>query len=131
MDGTTYLEFLKIALICLLWYLSSASDSIIGKVVLSDFPYPMTLTMAQLLTTSLFLGPFLPCLGAKKKGEYDRRYLFTMILPLAFGKFLSSVSSYISIWKVSVSYAHTGNQFKSFSLKILSNKSISYKHSLV
>lgn len=107
MDATTYLEFLKISLICLLWYLCSSSDNIIGKVVLSDFPYPVTMTMVQLLTTSLFLAPFLPCVGASKKGTYERRYLFTMILPLAFGKFISSVSSYISIWKVSVSYAHT------------------------
>ncbi|KAK7501159.1 hypothetical protein BaRGS_00007644 [Batillaria attramentaria] len=107
MDGTTYVEFLKIALICLMWYLCSASDNIIGKVVLSEFPYPMTMTMVQLMTTSLLLGPFLPCLGATKRGTYDRRYFFVMILPLAFGKFISSVSSYISIWKVSVSYAHT------------------------
>lgn len=108
MDGSTYVEFLKIALICLMWYLCSASDNIIGKVVLSDFPYPMTMTMVQLLTTSLFLGPFLPCVGATKQGHYERRYFFIMILPLAFGKFISSVSSYISIWRVSVSYAHTG-----------------------
>lgn len=109
MDGTTYLEFLKIALICVMWYLCSASDNIIGKVVLSDFPYPMTMTMVQLVTTSLFLAPFLPYLGATKRGTYDRRYFFVMILPLALGKFISSVSSYISIWRVSVSYAHTGN----------------------
>lgn len=107
MDGTTYLEFLKIGLICLMWYLCSATDNIIGKVVLSDFPYPMTMTMIQLSTTSIFLAPFLPCVGATKIGSYKRRYLFTMILPLAMGKFISSVSSYISIWRVSVSYAHT------------------------
>ena len=108
MDGSTYVEFLKIILICLMWYLCSASDNIIGKVVLSDFPYPMTMTMVQLLTTSVFLGPFLPCVGATKRGHYERRYFFIMILPLALGKFISSVSSYISIWRVSVSYAHTG-----------------------
>ncbi|XP_070194086.1 solute carrier family 35 member E1 homolog [Littorina saxatilis] len=107
MDGSTYVEYMKIALVCVMWYLCSASDNIIGKVVLSDFPYPMTMTMIQLLTTSVFLAPFLPCVGATKKGQYDRRYFFVMILPLAFGKFISSVSSYISIWRVSVSYAHT------------------------
>ena len=108
MDGSTYVEFLKIIVICIMWYLCSASNNIIGKVVLLDFPYPMTMTMVQLLSVSVFLAPFLPCVGANKEGSHDRRYLFTMILPLAFGKFITSVSSFVSIWKVSVSYSHTG-----------------------
>ena len=107
MDGTTYLEFMKIAVICVMWYLCSASDNIIGKVVMADFPYPMTISMIQLTSTAVFLSPFLPCIGATKIGTYNQHYFCTMIIPLAMAKIVSSVSSYFSILKVSVSYAHT------------------------
>ncbi|CAG5118628.1 unnamed protein product [Candidula unifasciata] len=107
MDGVAYIDFLKISLICILWYLCSASDNILGKVVLSDFPYPMTMTMTHLVTASILLGPIRRFMNVPPGRPIDKRYFYVMILPLALGKFVSSVSTYISIWKVSVSYAHT------------------------
>ncbi|GFS14371.1 solute carrier family 35 member E1-like protein [Elysia marginata] len=107
MDGGTYLDFMKIALLCVMWYASSTSDNILGKVVLSDFPYPMTMAMTHLVTASICLGPITNILKVPKGRSIPRRYFYTMIFPLAFGKFISSVLSYVSIWKVSVSYAHT------------------------
>ncbi|GFN96829.1 solute carrier family 35 member e1-like protein [Plakobranchus ocellatus] len=107
MDGNAYLDFMKVALLCVMWYASSTSDNILGKLVLSDFPYPMTMAMTHLVTASLCLGPITTMLKVPKGRTIPKRYFYAMIFPLAFGKFISSVLSYVSIWKVSVSYAHT------------------------
>ncbi|XP_052774429.1 solute carrier family 35 member E1 homolog [Mya arenaria] len=107
MNNQEFFHALKLVIVCMMWYASSASGNVIGKLVLNEFPYPMTMTMVQLSSAALYLGPILSLLGVPKTGEISRRYYLTMIIPLAFGKFISSVSSHISIWKVSVSYAHT------------------------
>ena len=106
-----FLKVLKLVLVCVMWYICSSGGNVIGKLVLNEFPYPMTMSMVQLSSAALYLGPILTLLGVPKTGEISQRYFLTMIIPLAFGKFVSSVSSHISIWKVSVSYAHTGKHF--------------------
>lgn len=111
MKNADVLYVLKLILVCIMWYISSASGNVIGKLVLNEFPYPMTMTMVQLASAALYLGPILKLLGVPTTVEINRRYYIIMILPLAFGKFISSVSSHVSIWKVSVSYAHTGMNF--------------------
>ena len=108
MQNKDVLYVIKLVLVCIMWYISSASGNVIGKLVLNEFPYPMTMTMVQLASGAAYLGPILKLLGVPQAGEIPRRYYLTMIIPLAFGKFVSSLSSHISIWKVSVSYAHTG-----------------------
>lgn len=75
--------------------------------MLNEFPYPVTMTMVQLASAAIYLGPILKLLSVPPVGEISQRYYLVMIIPLAFGKFISSLSSHISIWKVSVSYAHT------------------------
>lgn len=107
--GTSFKDSVKIGCLCVAWYAASSANGVVGKVVLSDFPYPMTVSMVQLLSISIYLTPVLWAwkVPSARPSEIPLKYWFQMILPLAFGKFFSSVSSHISIWKVPVSYAHT------------------------
>ncbi|XP_044755802.1 solute carrier family 35 member E1 homolog isoform X1 [Coccinella septempunctata] len=100
-------EVLIILGLCFSWYIVSSSNNVIGKMLLNDFPYPMTMTMVQLLSITVFSEPFFNILGVRKYADMSWNYYFKLIVPLAFGKFTSSVFSHVSIWKVPVSYAHT------------------------
>jgi len=106
----TYKKAAQIVCLCLAWYITSSANGVVGKIVLSDFPYPMTVSMVQLASISLYLIPVMKAwkVPSTKPSEIPLKYWFQMIIPLAFGKFVASVSSHISIWKVPVSYAHTG-----------------------
>jgi len=106
----TYKKATQIVCLCFAWYITSSANSVVGKIVLSDFPYPMTLSMVQLVSISVYLIPVMKAwkVPSTKPSEIPLKYWFQMIIPLAFGKFFASVSSHISIWKVPVSYAHTG-----------------------
>jgi solute carrier family 35, member E1 len=106
----TYKTAFQIVFLCLAWYTTSSANGVVGKIVLSDFPYPMTVTMVQLVSTALYVIPVMKLcqVPSTSPSQIPLKYWFQMIIPLAFGKFFSSVSSHISIWKVPVSYAHTG-----------------------
>ncbi|XP_049955367.1 solute carrier family 35 member E1 homolog [Schistocerca serialis cubense] len=106
-DGRQVKSAVRVVVLCLLWYLVSSSNNVIGKMLLNDFPYPMTVTMVQLLSITLYSGPFFNMSGVRKFVDISRSYYLKIIIPLALGKFFASVSSHISIWKVPVSYAHT------------------------
>lgn len=98
----------NVVALCVLWYVVSSSNNVIGKMVLSTFPYPMTVTMVQLTSITLYSGPFFNLWGIRKYSDISWNYYLKLIIPLALGKFFASVTSHISIWKVPVSYAHTG-----------------------
>ncbi|XP_008216833.1 solute carrier family 35 member E1 homolog [Nasonia vitripennis] len=102
-------ELLTIVFLCLLWYVVSSSSNVVAKALLSDFPYPMTVTMVQLTTITLLSGPLFNLWGVRKTSStlITWSYYFKLIVPLALGKFLGNVLSHVSIWKVPVSYAHT------------------------
>ncbi|XP_017300129.1 solute carrier family 35 member E1 homolog [Diaphorina citri] len=100
-------EILSVVILCLLWYVISSSNNVIGKMLLSDFPYPMTVTMIQLLSITLYSEVFFNMWGIRKYIDLTWSYYFKLIVPLALGKFIASVLTHVSIWKVPVSYAHT------------------------
>lgn len=101
-------EVVTILFLCLLWYIVSSSSNVVGKMLLSDFPYPLTVTMVQLTSITLYSGPFFNLWGVRKaSSNISWSYYMRLIVPLALGKFLANVFSHVSIWKVPVSYAHT------------------------
>lgn len=97
-----------VLLMCLFWYVISSSNNVIGKMVLNEFPFPMTVTLVQLCSITLYSGPFFNLWRIRKYQDIPRPYYYRLIVPLALGKLLASVTSHISLWKVPVSYAHTG-----------------------
>ena len=110
----------RIIFLCILWYIVSSSNNVIGKILLSEFPYPMTVTMVHLVSITIYSGPFFNLWGVRRFVDISWRYYFKFIVPLALGKFLASVFSHVSIWKVPVSYAHTGKYIRPHSITIQS-----------
>lgn len=102
-------EVITVLFLCLLWYVVSSSSNVVGKMLLSEFPYPLTVTMVQLTSITVYSGPFFNLWGVRKySSNISWSYYLRLIVPLALGKFLANVFSHVSIWKVPVSYAHTG-----------------------
>ncbi|XP_067137580.1 solute carrier family 35 member E1 homolog [Centruroides vittatus] len=107
-DGGTFKEICHVIVLCVIWYAVSSGNGVIGKTVLNDLPYPMTVTMVQLLTVTVGCGPMIALTGIQTHHvSITWNHYIKFIVPLACAKFFSSVSSHISIWKVPVSYAHT------------------------
>ncbi|XP_074611510.1 solute carrier family 35 member E1-like [Acropora palmata] len=100
-------EAFRIVFLCSLWYTISSSNNVIGKKILIDFPFPVTLAMVQVASTALYLSPTLHVWKIPRMRSIPKSSLAKLILPLSFGKAFSSITSHISIWKVPVSYAHT------------------------
>jgi len=111
----------RVVVLCLLWYITSAGNSVIGKLLLQSFPYPITVTIVQLLSITIYSLPTLSLIkGGKRQPLMEWSYYLKIIIPLAFGKFFASVSSHISLWAVPVSYAHTVKASMPFFVVILS-----------
>jgi len=102
-------EVITVASLCCVWYIVSSGSNVVGKTLLNQFPYPMTVTMVQLLSIAVYSGPFFNVWGVRRFVDISWPYYFKLIVPLALGKFVGSVFTHVSLWKVPVSYTHTSN----------------------
>lgn len=100
-------EAFRIILLCSLWYTISSTNSVIGKKILTDFPFPVTVSMVQVLSTALYLSPTLRIWNVAPMKSLPKSSLLKLILPLSFGKAFAAITAHVSIWKVPVSYSHT------------------------
>ena len=103
-----YRDTIKVVFLCAIWFSCSSATNITGKQILTIFPYPTTLTMVQLMVINCFLGPTLTLLNVKESPHVSRHQFMRRVAPLGIGKIMASISAYISILKVPVSYSHTG-----------------------
>ena len=94
-----FLIKIPVWLVCYYAHVCTSSSSIYASTYHSQ---------VHLIAINCFLGPILTLLDVKGAPHITRKYYVRRILPLALGKLFASVSSHISIWRVPVSYAHTG-----------------------
>ncbi|KAG6455349.1 hypothetical protein O3G_MSEX009174 [Manduca sexta] len=100
-------ETLTVAALCVAWYALSSASNVVGKVALTEFPYPLTVAAVQLAAVVACSAPALAACGVRA-ARFPPGYYWRVLLPLAVAKVLTTLCSQISIWKVPVSYAHTG-----------------------
>ncbi|VDD94676.1 unnamed protein product [Enterobius vermicularis] len=96
----------QVGALCILWYFSSTAASIINKVTLQEYPYPMTVALVSLCTIPVYAIPLLWVWHIKKQRVSDY-YMYRYVIPLSAAKAIAVASAYFSLWKVPVSYAHT------------------------
>ncbi|KAG0381233.1 suppressor of loss of ypt1 [Mortierella sp. AD032] len=102
----TLMQVLKLPLICLCWYMSSAVTNNIGKQIMNQFRYPVTLTFVQFWFVSIF------CYMAAAGFNMTRirppsRAIVEMTAPLVGFQVVGHVFSSVAISRVPLSVVHT------------------------
>ncbi|KAG0099206.1 suppressor of loss of ypt1 [Podila epicladia] len=95
----------KLPLLCLAWYLSSAVTNNIGKQIMNQFRYPVTLTFIQFLFVSLFC--FLSGTVGLTKIRSPTVGIMQMTAPLVGFQVVGHVFSSVAISRVPLSVVHT------------------------
>ncbi|KAF9405466.1 suppressor of loss of ypt1, partial [Podila epigama] len=95
----------KLPLLCLAWYLSSAVTNNIGKQIMNQFRYPVTLTFIQFVFVSMFC--FLSGTVGLTKIRSPTVGILQMTAPLVGFQVVGHVFSSVAISHVPLSVVHT------------------------
>ena len=107
-DSSGYSRGIKVTVLCILWFCLSSSNNVIIKRFLGRYPYPITVSLSHMTCTAFLMYPLLLVFGVRTTVDIPMLKFYLMLIPLGIGKLLVSTSSHVSIWRVPVSYAHTG-----------------------
>lgn len=103
---TAWMFKCRIVSICVVWYICSSVQSIVNKMILQHYNYPITVAIANQVLIPVLAIPFLRMWNVKEarltKVQY-RRYL----LPIAIGRAIASSSAAFSLSLMPVSYQQT------------------------
>ncbi|VDO36376.1 unnamed protein product [Onchocerca flexuosa] len=97
---------LQVVVTFIAWYFVSSASSIVNKITLQNYPYPMTVALVSLCFVELCSVPVLR-LWRIKQPSISVHYLIYYIIPISLGKVVAVVCAYVSVWKISVSYVQT------------------------
>lgn len=96
----------QISTICILWWGASSAMSIVNKIVLQSYPYPVTIALSSCLNNVLYAIPLIRLFRITAV-SLPTGYLLRTVVPIAIGRAAAITSAYFALWKVSVSYAQT------------------------
>ncbi|CAI4221009.1 unnamed protein product [Auanema sp. JU1783] len=118
----------KTILLCSTWYTISAIGSIVNKVFLQNFPFPLTLSLCHLLCVPFLAYPFLKYWKIEKThlSKIEFRHL---LLPLSIGKALAVGSAYCGLLEVPISYSQAVKASMPFFAVLLSRIILKEKQS--
>ncbi|KAI8897882.1 triose-phosphate transporter family-domain-containing protein [Globomyces pollinis-pini] len=109
-------------LICICWYASSAVTNSIGKVILSQFKYPVTMTLIQFAFVSLFSFLYSSVFS---KLQPPTLHIIRNTFPIAAFQITGHILSTNALTYISVAFSHTikalSPLFTAFLYKVLYN----------
>ncbi|KAJ3522894.1 hypothetical protein NM688_g8807 [Phlebia brevispora] len=100
-------DAMRFILLCALWYSSSALSSNTGKVILNQFPYPVTLTFVQFGFVAAFCLLFLSPAVQLSKLRTPTKAIIMDTLPMGFFQVGGHIFSSMAISRIPVSTVHT------------------------
>ena len=95
-------ELFLLLFLCLIWFGVAAGSNNIGKIILTEFPYPITLTTNHHLNITIYSFPLLYILRARFKHgrtQISKAIYLKYILPMTILKVLTEASGLFSVWK--------------------------------
>ena len=100
-------DAVRFVLLCTLWYSSSALSSNTGKVILNQFPYPVTLTFVQFGFVAAYCLLFMSPAVQFSKLRTPTRAIIRDTLPMGCFQVFGHIFSSMAISRIPVSTVHT------------------------